>query len=156
MQQANSNSNKLAALIIAVFFIFGAVGLVTPTPALAAKAKAKNEQTVGYVNRQQVFASYPGIEDLMNRVQAMRAEAQKDYDTNAKDLPPADKQAYSDKLARQQAQREDELMNPVSDKIEAAIKAVAEAKGLTAVIDAASVVYGGIDITADVISKVKQ
>jgi len=59
-------------------------------------------------------------------------------------------------MNRIQAQREDELMKPVGDKIEVSIKAVAEEKGLTAIIDAASVVYGGIDITADVISKVKQ
>jgi outer membrane protein len=147
-------TNKLVALIAIAFFVSGIFGLLAPTQVLA--AKPKNEQTVGYVNRQQVFAGYPGIQDLMNRVQAMRAEAQKDYDTNAKDLPAADKQAYSDKLARQQAQREDELMKPVSDKIEAAIKVVAEEKGLTAVLDAATVVYGGTDITTDVIAKVKQ
>jgi outer membrane protein len=145
---------KMGSLIMAVFFLFGIVGLLAPAQALA--AKAKNEQTIGYINRQQVFAGYPGIQDIMNRIQAMRAEAQKDYDTNAKDLPAVDRQAYSDKLARQQAGREDELMKPVSDKIEAAIKVVAEEKGLTAVLDAATVVYGGMDITTDVIAKVKQ
>ena len=118
------------------------------------KSTAKTEPTVGYVNRQQVFAGYPGIQDLMNRIQVMRAEAQKDYDANAKDLPPADKKAYNDKLAQQEAQREDELMKPVGDKIEAAIKAVAAEKGLTVILDAGAVVYGGTDITADVIGKV--
>ena len=152
--------NKLRAIIILLIAAFFVTGLITPAPALAAKAKAQpkvqTEQTIGYVNRQQVFTAYPGMEELMHRIQALRAEAQKDFDTNAKDLAPADKQAYSDKLSRQQAQREEEVMKPVSDKIEAAIKAVAETKGLTAVIDAASVIYGGVDITADVISKVKQ
>jgi outer membrane protein len=152
--QKQTKRNKLGALVLAVWFLFGAAGLLAPAPALA--AKAKTGQTVGYVNRQQVFNGYPGIQDLMNRIQSMRAEAQKDYDANAKDLPPAEKQAYSDKLSRQQAQREDELMKPVEEKIEASIKAVAEEKSLTAIIDAAAVVYGGIDITADVISKVKQ
>ena len=116
----------------------------------------KPEQTVGYVNRQQVFASYPGIDDLMQKIQTMRTEAQQDYDTNAKDLPAADKKAYSDKLSRQQAQWEDQLMKPVGEKIEKAIQTVAEETGLTAIIDAEVVVYGGIDITADVIAKVKQ
>ncbi|CQR74443.1 periplasmic chaperone [Sporomusa ovata DSM 2662] len=146
--------NKLAALIAIAFFVSGIFGLLAPTQTLAAKANSK--QTVGYVNRQQVFASYPGIQDLVNRIQTLRDEAQKDFDTNAKDLPAADKQAYSDKLARQEAQREDELMKPVGDKIEASIKAVAGKKGLTAVVDAAAVVYGGNDITADVIARVKQ
>ncbi|QDR83422.1 OmpH family outer membrane protein [Sporomusa termitida] len=143
--------NRLLGIIVTALFVFG---LLMPASALA--AKAKNEQPVGYVDRQQVFAGYPGIQDLLNRIQAMRAEAQIDYDANAKDLPPAKKQAYSDKLSRQQAQREDELMKPVGDKIEASIKAVAEEKGLTAVLDAATIVYGGTDITADAIAKVKQ
>ena len=148
---------KKTLTAITLFAItFFVCGLLAPVPALAAKAKDKPEAGVGCVNRQQVFTAYPGIEDLMNRVQSMRNEAQKDYDTNAKDLPATDKKAYSDKLALQEAQREDELMKPVSDKIEAAIKAVAEAKGLTVIVDATTVVYGGTDITADVISKVKQ
>jgi outer membrane protein len=154
VKKSNTKIIKMGSLIMAVFFLFGIVGLLAPAQALA--AKAKNEQTIGYINRQQVFTGYPGIQDIMNRIQAMRAEDQKDYDTNAKDLPAVDRQAYSDKLARQQAGREDELMKPVSDKIEAAIKIVAEEKGLTAVLDAATVVYGGTDITTDVIAKVKQ
>ena len=152
MKKVQPKTGKLFAVILTAFFVFGAAGFLTPAPALA--AKAKTEPTVGYVNRQQVFAGYPGIQDLMNRIQAMRAETQKDYDANGKDLPPADKKAYNDKLAQQEAQREDELMKPVGDKIEAAIKAVAAEKGLTVILDAGTVVYGGTDITADVIGKV--
>ncbi|SDE28948.1 OmpH family outer membrane protein [Sporomusa acidovorans] len=152
MKQTNTQIRKQITAIIAVFFAFGIVGVFMPTAALA--SPAKSGQSIGYVNRQQVFAGYPGIQDLMNRIQAMRAEAQKDYDANAKGLPPADKKAYSDKLAQQEAQREDELMKPVGDKIEAAIKAVAAEKGLTVILDAGAVVYGGTDITADVIGKV--
>lgn len=140
-------------LMTAALFVFG---LLTPAPALAAKAKSQPEQTIGYVNRQQVFASYPGIQDLMNRVQTMRTEAQKDYDARSKDLPDAERRALSDTLSREQAQKEDAFMKPVGEKIEASIKAVAEEKGLTAIIDADIVIYGGIDITADVIAKIKQ
>lgn len=144
---------KIITLLALTVFV---CGLTAPAPALAAKAKDKPAPDIGYVNRQQIFAAYPGIEDLMNRIQSMRNEAQKDYDTNAKDLPATDKKAYSDKLALQEAQREDELMKPVSDKVTAAIQAVALEKGLTAVVDAGTVVYGGQDITAAVIDKVKK
>jgi outer membrane protein len=146
-------TSGIISLMLAALFVFG---LLTPIPALAAKAKDKPEQTVGYVNRQQVFNSYPGIQELMNRIQSMRAEAQKNYDARSKDLPDAERKALNDTIAREEAQKEDALMKPVGDKIEASIRAVAEEKGLTAVIDAEVVVYGGIDITADVISKVKQ
>lgn len=153
MQKANTKKNKLVALIAAAVFASGVFGLLTPTPALAAKAKV--EPAIGYVNRQQIFAGYPGIQDIMTRIQDMRVEAQKGYDEHTKDLPMAEKKAYNDKIALQEAQREDELMKPVGDKIEASIKAVAEEKGLTVVLDEATVVYGGTDITADVVAKVK-
>lgn len=142
----------MISLMAAALLVFG---LLTPAPALAGKAKSQPEQSVGYVNRQQVFAGYPGIQDLMKQIQTMRNEAQKDYDARSKDLPDAERQALNDTIAREEAQKEDALMKPVGDKIGASIKAVAEEKGLTAVIDAASIVYGGIDITADVIAKVK-
>ncbi|HWR07613.1 OmpH family outer membrane protein [Sporomusa sp.] len=141
------------SLLLAVFFI---CGLLAPTEALAAKAQDRQAAAVGYVNKQQVFSSYPGIQEIMREIQAMREAAQKDYDARSKDLPDAERKALNDTIAREEAQKEDARMKPVGDKIEASIKAVAEEKGLTVIIDAATVVYGGIDITADAISKVKQ
>jgi outer membrane protein len=148
------NMKKIAGIISLLAAALFAFGLLTPAPALAAKARP--EQTVGMVNRQQVFDGYPGIRDLMQQIQSLREEAQKDYDARSKDLPEAERKALNDTIARAEAQKEDALMKPVGDKIGAAIKAVAEEKGLTAVIDATAVIYGGSDITADVIAKVKQ
>ncbi|MEN6413566.1 MAG: OmpH family outer membrane protein [Veillonellales bacterium] len=133
------------SVLIAVFFLWG---ILTPATALAA--------AVGCVDRQQVFSSYPGIQALMQQIQSLREAAQKDYDDRGKDLPEAERKALNDTIAREEAQKEDELMNPVGDKIEASIKAVAGEKGLTVIIDAGIVVYGGAGITADVIAKVKQ
>lgn len=148
-------SRRAIAAGLAVLLLCGAFGLLAPQPALAAKAPDKPAAAIGYVSRQRVIDAYPGIRDVMAQIQKLRAEAQQDYDTNAKDLPEADKKAYGDKLSRQQAQREQELLKPVGDKIDAAIKAVADAKGLAVILDAAAVVQGGTDITADVIAKVQ-
>ena len=45
---------------------------------------------------------------------------------------------------------EKELMEPVFQKIEAAIKKVADKKGLAVVVEKNTVVYGGLDITDEV------
>ncbi len=156
MSKTQFQINKLVMLILVACFLFGAAGLVAPAEALAAKAKDKPEQTIGYINRQQVFASYLGIQDIMKQIQNMRNEAQKDYDARSKDLPDTERKTLNDTISREEAQKEGVLMKPLGDKIEAFVKAVAEEKGLAAVIDASTVVYGGIDITADVISKIKQ
>lgn len=133
-----------------------ACGLLTPVPALAAGTKDKPGPGIGYVNRQQVFAAYPGIEELMKQIQTLRQAAQKEYDEQAKDLPAEARKALNEKIAREEAQREDALMQPVGDKIGAAIQAAAAEKSLPVILDATAVVYGGTDITAAVIARVKQ
>lgn len=142
---------------IALFAItFLACGLLTPAPALASQAKDRPEPGIGFVNRQQVFAAYPGIGDLMKQIETLRQAAQKEYDEQAKDLPVEARKALNDKIAQEEARKEDVLMKPVGDKIGASIQAVAAEKSLRVIIDATGVIYGGTDITADVIAKVKQ
>ena len=47
-------------------------------------------------------------------------------------------------------------MEPVNKQIEDAVKAVADAKGLSVVLNKDTVVYGGTDITQDVIKKLSK
>ena len=52
-------------------------------------------------------------------------------------------------------QKNQELMEPIKQDIDDNIKKVAEAKGLQVVLDKSAVVYGGTDVTQDVINKLK-
>ena len=52
-------------------------------------------------------------------------------------------------------QKEQDLISGIQQKIDDAVKQVAEAKGLSVVIDKSAVVYGGQDITDDVMKKFK-
>lgn len=47
-------------------------------------------------------------------------------------------------------------MEPFQKSIEDSVKSVAEAKGLSVVLEKSSVVYGGQDITQDVIKKLSK
>ncbi|MBU2700323.1 outer membrane protein [Sporomusaceae bacterium BoRhaA] len=154
MKKLSFQRNNWGGLLVAVFFIFSTAGLGVPNQALA--AKADSTATLGYVNRQQVFAAYPGIQDIMSRIQAMRQAAQKDFDEHGKALPQEEKTAYQNKLSREEAQRENELMKPVGDKIKAAIESVKAEKGLSVIVDANAIVSGGEDITAAVIEQEKK
>ena len=51
---------------------------------------------------------------------------------------------------------EQKLMAPILKDIDAAIRAVAKAKGMTVVIDTAATLMGGVDITEDVIRELKK
>ncbi|WP_093796957.1 OmpH family outer membrane protein [Sporomusa acidovorans] len=47
-----------------------------------------------------------------------------------------------------------ELLKPITDKINAAIKEVADAKGLSVVVGKNVVIYGGVDIIQEVLAKI--
>lgn len=57
-------------------------------------------------------------------------------------------------LGQRVEQKRQELLKPIMDKINAAIKEVADAKGLSVVIGKNVVIYGGVDITQDVLAKI--
>ena len=50
-------------------------------------------------------------------------------------------------------QKNEELMEPIENSIQDAVKKVAEKKGLSVVIEKGAVVYGGQDVTQDVIKE---
>ena len=52
-------------------------------------------------------------------------------------------------------QKEQDLLAAIQKKLDDAVKQVAEAKGLSVVLDKNAVVYGGQDITDDVMKKFK-
>ena len=85
--------------------------------------------------------------------QAMKQEVaaqQKNFDEKSKDMNDTEKQRYYQQLQEVIANKEKELMEPVFQKIEAAIKKVADKKGLAVVVEKNTVVYGGLDITDEV------
>ena len=77
-------------------------------------------------------------------------ELMKNFDEKSKDMNDTEKQRYYQQLQEVIANKEKELMEPVFQKIEAAIKKVADKKGLAVVVEKNTVVYGGLDITDEV------
>ena len=84
---------------------------------------------------------------------AAAAQAKSDFDAKAPSLNDQDKEKYYQELQQGLMQKQQSMLLPIYDKIEAAVKAVADEKGLSIVIDKSTVVYGGLDITEDVKKK---
>ena len=88
---------------------------------------------------------------------AMQAEveqAKKDFDEKTATMNDKEKQDYYAQVQQRLTLKQQELITPIFDKVTAAIKAVADAKGLAVVLDKNNVVYGGQDITDDVMKKI--
>jgi Skp family chaperone for outer membrane proteins len=72
-------------------------------------------------------------------------------ETRAKEI-----QAVKEGLDKEIADKADELMKPINEKIQAALGAVAKRMNLIAVLDKQSVLYGGKDVTDRVLAELKK
>ena len=136
-------------IVVAILFILGLVGILgfNINPAYAAGGSSS---VVGVVNYQLLLSQHPDVAGAQKTLTEAAAQAKKDFDAQSPKLSDQDKQALSQKLQLGLQQKNQEVLGPINDKIMAAVKSVAVAKGLTTIVDKGSVVYGGQDITDDV------
>lgn len=135
------------SVCFAAFLALGILGIAAPHSAEAA-AKPSG---IGYINIQKIFAAHPDMDTVKLTMELEEKKAQQDFDKNAKDLPDKEKSEYADKLSRQIAEKEQSLMKPLRKKIFSAIEKVAKEKGVDSVIDASVMIFGGQDLTEDVV-----
>ena len=76
--------------------------------------------------------------------------AQKEFEEKSKTMNDVEKRRYYTQTQERLQNKQKELMDPVLKKIEAAIKKVADKKGLSVVVEKSTVVFGGSDITDEV------
>ena len=148
----NKKNVKTVALAIAAAFLFGVAGLaVSQTTHVTSASPASN---VGVVNYQMVVQQHPDLAKVQTTMQAESEAAKKEFDAKAASLGDKEKQEYYMQLQQRLQLKNQELMVPLFSKVDAIIKEVADAKGLSVVVDKGAVIYGGQDITDDCVKKV--
>ena len=148
----NKKNVKTVALAIAAAFLFGVAGLaVSQTTHVASAAPASS---VGVVNYQMVVQQHPDLAKVQTTMQAESEAAKKEFDAKAASPGDKEKQEYYMQLQQRLQLKNQELMVPLFSKVDAVIKEVADAKGLSVVVDKGAVIYGGQDITDDCVKKV--
>ena len=145
---------KIVSLVIAAFFVLGILGMALSQTTSVGSAAAANSG-VGVVNWQSLVVQHPDVATLKTSMDTEVATAKKEFEEKAKTLNQEEQQRYYMQLQERLANKERELMVPIMDKINAGIKKVATAKGLSVVVDKQSVIYGGTDITEEVIKGYK-
>ena len=152
MFKNNKKNVKIVALAIAAAFLFGVAGLaVSQTTHVASAAPASN---VGKVNYPRLVQQHPDRAKVQSTMQTESEAAKKEFDAKAASLGEKEKQEYFMQLQQRLQLKNQELMVPIFNKVDAVIKEVSDAKGLAVVVDAAAVIYGGADITDDCVKKI--
>lgn len=152
MQKLRNPKNvKLVSLFVAAIFVLGCFALsVTQSGFGKVASAASSESAIGVVNYQMLISQSP---DLTSVNEAMNKEiqaAQTEFNEKSKTMNEAEKRRYYTQTQERLANKQKELMDPVLKKIEAAIKKVADKKGLAVVVEKSTVVFGGVDITDEV------
>lgn len=118
-------------------------------PAQAAPAPA----TAGVVDFSYLIDHHPDTAAANQTLKEEQEKLKKQYQEQSATLDDAQKKALDLQLGQQFEQKRRDLLKVIADKVIAAIQDVATAKGLSIVNDRKSVVWGGVDITQEVLTK---
>lgn len=144
---------KFISIIIAVVFM-GSVVALALTQTGSGIASAASSVNVGVVDRDLVLSQHPEGQNFQTQMNAAISEVQKDFEQKSAGMTDQEKADYYRQCQQRLAQKQNELMEPIFKSVDDAIKKVADSKGLSVVIEKAAVVYGGTDITQDVVSRI--
>lgn len=151
MMKLEKKQIKIVSIVIAVIFVGSVVALaLTQTGNIASAASSSN---VGVVDSRQIMASHPDMQGLQGQMETAVNDVRKEFEEKSAGMNDQEKADYYRQCQERLAQKQEELLTPIEQSIQAAIKKVADKKGLAVVIDKMAVVYGGQDITQDVIAE---
>lgn len=147
---ADGKRKYIVGVTIALF-LCGLTGIFFFQNSRTFAAPASN---VGYVDFQALMSQHPDMAAAQQAMQGAVDQAKQDFATKSATMNDQEKNDYYNQLQKQLSVKQQELFNPINNKVIAAIKAVADAKGIILVVDKSAVIYGGQDITADVGKKI--
>lgn len=146
---------KVISVLIAVVFFGSVVALALSQSTALPTASAASSSNVGVVDYQQ-FTNLKIFTDAQEQMQKFANEAQADFEQKTAGMSEEEKQQYYQQTMQRLQQQNNDLMAPIEKQIEEAVKQIAEAQGLSIVLHKESVVYGGKDITQDVVNKLSK
>ena len=145
---------KIFSVAIAVVFVGSVVALaLTQMGGLTGGTASAASSSVGVVDFRQVMGQSTDLQDANTKMQLAVEEAKQEFESKSAGMSEEEKANLYQQTQEKLAQKQQALIEPIQKKVEAEVKAVAESKGLQVVIDKGAVVYGGTDITQDVIRK---
>ena len=140
---------KIISILIAVVFVGSVVALALTQSGSGIASAATS--SVGVVDYRQVGSQHPQL-----AMQKASQDAQADFEAKSANMNDQEKSDYYQQTMQRLQQKNEELMEPIEKSIQDAVKSVAEKKGLSVVIEKGAVVYGGQDITQDVVKQLSK
>ena len=134
----------------------GSVVAIALTQSGAGVASAADKGAVGVIDTRQVMSQHPDRQNVESQMQAAVEEVKKDFEEKSQGMNDQEKADYYQQSQQRLMQKQQELVEPIEQSVKDAVKKVADTKGIGVVLDKNVVVYGGQDITQDVITKLNK
>lgn len=131
-----------------------AVFIVALTFSSSSVQAAPSASQVGYVDFIYLVDHHPDTAKANEVLKAEQEAAIKEFAEKPAGLGDKEKLDLDRQLGLRVEQKRLELLKLIADKVLAAVKEEADAQGLLIVIGNKEVVYGGMDITAEVLKKI--
>ena len=151
MIQLEKKQVKIISILIAVLFIGSVVAIaLTQSGTGVASAAGGN---VGVIDYRQVMSQHPDLNNVEQQMQTSIADVKREFEEKSAGMNDQEKADYYQQSQLRLQQRQQELVAPIEQSIQDAIKKVADNKGLQIVVEKTAVIYGGQDISQDVINR---
>lgn len=111
---------------------------------------------VAYVNLERVFAEHPAKNAAEKKLNQKAAEYQQQLEREAEDLSGTEQKKLLQSYKSQLQNLEKELLDSVLQEVETIIIKTAESKKVKFVLEEKDVLYGGSNLTEDVLAKLKE
>lgn len=148
----NPVQKKIARVVLTAILFLMATSVIAVSPGKA--YAAPGSAAVGVVDFTLLINQHPDVQKVNETIKGETEAAKKEYADKSAGLSDADKQNLNIQLMQRLEQKGQELVKGIADKVSTAVKEVAEAKGLAIVVQKGTVVYGGLDITDEVLKKI--
>lgn len=130
--------------------------------ALSASAPVKNilygsqgEGEIAYVDLEAVFEVHPSRKEAESFLNQKASQLQQEMEQEAADVERSGLQSMLREYQQQLTDIESKLLSDLLKEIDSSIKTVAEQKEVKLVLEKRNVLYGGYDLTDDVIKYIK-
>lgn len=144
---------KIISVIIAAVFIFSIVALgVSQYQSGMAGASSSN---VGVVDYSQLISQHPGMQVARDKYEEAAKQVQDEFTQKAGSMTPEQQQQFIEQKQKEMQDKQKELIDPIRTSIENQVQEVAASRSINVVLDKNNVLYGGQDITQEVLKKIQ-
>lgn len=144
------DARKIIVVVgIAVVVIVGAAMALRQAPVFG------QSFAIGYVEMQRALDGHPRRASSERALQEFYQAKQREFKERSKTLTAFQRQELDRQLQGQIMEKRNELLGGLDKELRAAVETVAKQAGITVVLDRSVVLYGGTDLTDEVIKVIK-